>query len=35
MQAQASSADTFDWQRANVYFVITDCFCNGNPTNNQ
>lgn len=22
-------ADTFDWRRANVYFVITDRFCNG------
>lgn len=28
-------ADTFDWRRANVCFVITDRFCNGDPTNDQ
>ena len=35
LHAQALSADTFDWRRANVYFVITDRFCNGDPTNDQ
>lgn len=28
-------ADNFDWRRANVYCVITDRFCNGDPTNDQ
>ena len=35
LHAQAPSADTFDWRRANVYFVITDRFHNGDPTNDQ
>lgn len=29
----ASAADSFDWKKATVYFVITDRFCNGDSLN--
>lgn len=29
----AAAADTFDWDGATVYFVITDRFCNGDSAN--
>lgn len=29
----ASDDKNFDWGNATVYFVITDRFCNGDPTN--
>ncbi len=29
----ASAADSFDWKKATVYFVITDRFCNGDSRN--
>ena len=31
--AQTSASSHFDWNGATVYFVITDRFCNGDPSN--
>lgn len=31
--AQSSASSHFDWNGATVYFVITDRFCNGDPSN--
>ncbi len=28
-----AAEDNFSWEKANIYFVITDRFCNGNPDN--
>ncbi|WP_124981339.1 alpha-amylase family glycosyl hydrolase [Nonlabens xiamenensis] len=30
-----ANADTFDWGSANLYFLLTDRFFNGDPTNDQ
>ena len=30
-----SSADDFTWDNANVYFLLTDRFCNGNTSNDH
>lgn len=32
---RAQKSDTFAWQNATVYFLITDRFHNGNPSNDQ
>lgn len=33
ISALAASNDSFNWGNSTVYFVITDRFCNGDPTN--
>ena len=32
---QAQESDYFEWQNATVYFLITDRFHNGDPSNDQ